>query len=252
MLTIKPDWLGPFPGDGLREDQLDAILAFSLQPADLETARSLHETKWWDYRFTHPGFCFFLFAHEYGKAVTRWRSMFGVSPDLTLYANENPVFRNEIKRIGRSTVQTGRKLLSPPGYRTSMWRAMCFADAYGIPYNRWIGLAFEYAFEFKWERMPQPSGLYGDGMVKWIIERWEKERDDILHLPNDPRYLPVNDEGHRWQTAQQEWLLELIRKRPLPHIPLAQYLFREGRLTVDLATTRLGPDVVRRAAASVT
>jgi hypothetical protein len=250
MHAIKPDWLGSFPGDGLREDQLDAMLAFSLQPGDIEAARSLHETKWWDYRFIHPGFCFFLFAHEYGKAVTRWRSMFGVNPDVVLTATDNPIFRNETRRHGRNIVQTGKKLLSPPAYRTSMWRAMCFADAYGVPYSRWIGLAFEFAFEFKWERMPQPSGLYGDSMAKWVIERWEREKADILHLPNDPRYLPENDQGHRWQKAQQDWLVDLIRRRPLPHIPLAQYMCREDRIDVDLALNALGRDTVERALAS--
>lgn len=243
----KPVWLGSFRGDDLSEEQLDAIIAFGVQATDIEAARALHETKWWDYRYIHPGFGFFLFAHEYGHVVERWRTKFGVHYKAVLSASDHPIWRTTRKSKGNITVTTGERTLTPPGYRTSMWRAMCFADAYGVPYDRWIALAFEYAFECKWERLPQPSGLYSEGMVKFILDRWEREQSDILKLPNDPRYLPVNDQGHRWQKAQQEWLVELIRNRPLPHIPLAQYLFREARISEDLAIRRLGSDVVDKA-----
>lgn len=243
----KHEWLGAFRGSELTEIQLDAILAFALQASDLETARGLFETKWWDYRFVHPGYGFFLFAHEYGQAVSRWRSRFGISPHMELRANDHPIWRQEKDRRGPSAVI--RHVLSPASYRTSMWRAMCHADAYGVPYDRWVSLAFEFAFECKWERMPQPSGLYGTGMVEFILQRWRDETANILRLPADPRYLPAGPD-HRWKDPQFDWLMRNIAARPLPHIPLAQYLFREKRIPEHLALSHFGRDVVERARTS--
>lgn len=240
--------LGTFRGSELSEVELDAILAFAFSKDDIEAGRAFFETKWWDYRFIHPGYCFFLYAHEYGEAVTRWRSMFGVSPYAVMSATDHPIFRRERSRKGNTTTFTGKHILAPASYRTGLWRGMTFADAYGVPYDRWVELAFQWAFESKWERIPQPTALYTTGAAEFILDRWEEEKKDLLRLPADPIYLVENDQGHRWQRAEHEWLLGLIKARPQPAHALAQYGFKENRVPLDLAEARLGRPTVERAA----
>lgn len=250
MLTDTPEWLGDFPANNFSSETLDALMAFGVSHRDIEDARALFATKWWDYRFAHPGHCFFLFAHHYSEVTTRYRSLFGIYPTANLSANHCPMFR-DVKVGGKGNVSRTQKDLTPKAWRTAIWRGMCIADSHGVPYDRWISLAFEYAFNDKWEKMPHPSALYADRLATYVLEKWREEEVNIMRLPNDPRYLVKNYGGHPWQDAQEAWLLDLIGARPLPHIPLAQYLYREGRIREDVALRKLGMECVQRARAQI-
>lgn len=234
---------------------MDAILSWALPHADLETARSLFATKWWDYRFIHPGYGFFLFADIYAKEVENWRSRFGVNPYATVPQANGPIFREETgrkRKLARTTVkptepEEKRLILAPPAQRTAMWRAMSIADAHGIPYDRFVALGMAHAFDSQWGRLPLPHHLYSTTMVQGILARWEAEQADLIRLPTDPLFSAPAYQGHPWQTAQQRWLMDLIAARPNPVIPLAQYLARERRLVPSLAVQRFGVSVVRDA-----
>lgn len=126
---------------------------------------------------------------------------------------------------------------------------MCVADAHGIPYDRYLSLAFEYAFDAKWEYLPQPSMLYADRMVAWVVERWDAEKRELLRLACDPLYDAASYQGHPFQTDYQSWAMRLISARPIPSLPLAQYLVRERRLVPKMAIEHFGPDTVRQAIA---
>lgn len=241
-----PEHLGGFLGDHYTAEELDALIALAVQTPDIEASRSLFESKWWDYRYVHPGYCFFLYAAEYTRAYERWRSLFGVNIHVAGRSCGHPIFRPEKTGKGAVTAVVGEEL-TKQALRTAFWRGMCFADAHGVPYDRWIELAFQTAFEEQWGRIPLPTSLYSDRISQKILARWEDERKTILHLPKDPLFLEANYQGHRWQDDHQEWLIRLIAARPLPHVPLAQFAFREGRLNEERCVERLGYDVVHRA-----
>lgn len=227
-------FLGSFRGAELRPEQLDGILAFSLSRKDLDDGRGFYASKWWDYRFVHPGHSFFLFAHHYREAVIRWRTMFGVSPFLRLRYEDHPIWR----------IEDGKRVASPQAYRTSLWRAMCFADSAGISYDRWINWAFELAFEEKWQRLPTPAGLTGVRTIQAILARWEDETTALMAVPKDPRYLSANFVGDPTQIEFQKWLLGLIKRRPNQAIALKNFLTVEPYANPDMARTVLGEHVV--------
>lgn len=247
-----PAFLGEFRGSGNTPAQLDALLAFALSKRDLEDSRSLFSSKWWDYRFVHPGHGFFLFADLFARAVGQWRTMFGVNPYAQLKVTDHPLWRTPTRseaatRTGdwRKDVQVDAEpTLTPQAFRTGLWRAMCHADAHGVPYDRFISHAFQHAFDCQWQRMPMPTSLYSDGMVKAILARWEEERDQILVLPKDPIYHADNYQGHAWQDGFQDWLCELIARRPVPVIPLTQYVGRERLILPQRAAQRFGLTLV--------
>lgn len=235
-------FLGSFRGAELRPEQLDGILAFSLSRKDLDDGRGFFGSKWWDYRFIHPGHSFFLFAHHYRENVIKWRTLFGVNPYARLRFEDHPIWRFE----------DGKRVLSPQAYRTSLWRAMCFCDSAGIPYDKWINWAFEQAFEEKWDRLPTPSGLTGTRTIQAILEKWEAESTGLMAIPKNPRYLAENFVADPTQVEFQKWLLGLIKRRPMPSIALKNFLTVEPYANLDMARTVLGEHVVADALRRIT
>ena len=236
--------LPSYLGDDLEDDLLDAQLAYAIPKSDLETARSLFSSKWWDYRYVHPGRCYFLFADLYGKALEKWRTMFGVNAYANMRLVGHPIMRTEYERKGN--VRTNpHKVLTQARHRTGLWRAMCFADLHGVPYDRYIDLFFQFAFENQWERMPMPMHLYGAKATIWVLERWQEEKADLLRLPTDPRFTADRYKADAYQKEFQDWLLTLIAKRPIPRLPLTQYLLHERYLVPRLAAARFGKETIR-------
>lgn len=246
MTNIAEPHLGDYYLDDMSDRQLDGLLAFALNKSDLETARSLFSSKWWDYRFVHPGRCYMLFAHLYGEAVEQWRTMFGVNVYAKLKSVGHPIWRTEYEKRG-NVESRAKPVLRPQAFRTGIWRAMCFADAHGIPYDRFIQLCFEFAFENQWQHLPLPTALYGTWMISAVLERWEEEKRNLIRLPKDPRFMASGYTGHPYQDEFQEWLLNLIAARPNPNLPLVQYLARERYLLLSKAVEKFGKERVKEA-----
>jgi hypothetical protein len=246
MVSVMSDlsFLGDFRCHDLTPVQLDGLLAFSFSKGDLETARSLFASKWWDYRFVHPGTCFFVYSHHYVQNVENWRTKFGVHRRARMKMSDHPIWRSSGRPLSGLK---SPKVLSPPAYRTGLWRGMCFADLYGVPYDKWIGWAFEHAFENKWQRLPTPSQLYSPSVTEFILEKWEAEKENLMVSPADPRYLAENFVGEPTQQAFQEWLLGYIKARPIPSVALAHYLKTEPLVDIDTARITLGLHVVEAA-----
>ncbi len=228
------DYLPTFRGQEFRPEQLDALLAFAYSKNDLEDARPLFASKWWDYRYVHLGYSLFLFAHHYGQAAERWRSKFGINAYAKLDHLYHPVWRRRGKEVS----------LAPDAARTGWLRATMTADAFGIPYDRWVNWAFEYAFECQWQRLPSPTMLYGDRLVAHIRQKWQEDCDGLIALPTDPRFLAANYCGHAWQDEFQKWLMDQIAKRQNPITPLRNFLITEPFISEHKARERFGPAVV--------
>jgi hypothetical protein len=234
-------YLPDFSGKEIPADRLDGIMAFAFSRGDLDDARSLFSTKWFDYRFIHPGHSLYLFCHYYAEAVERWRSKFGLNTYFRTQQLTNPIWR--ARAIGSKVEYT----LTPNRVRTCWLRAVMFADQYGIPYDRWIEWAFEYAFEFNWEKIPMPGQLYSDKMVSYILKRWEEAKDAMLCVPKDPRFLSENYQGHPWQNECQDFFLKQIVCRANPVIALRNFLINEPVITEARARAALGDHNVDRA-----
>lgn len=249
--------LGRFDSDDNTPEMLDSLLAYAIQKGDLEAARPLFASKWWDYRFVHPGHCFYLFADHYRQACEKWRIKFGVASWRHLRSSDDPIFKPERVIKGGSTKLTmimkpgkdarPKRLLTDQPYRTSLWRSMCFADSYGIPYDRWIDWAFQFAFDTQWKHMPQPANLTGVRTVEFILARWAEDTAELMVIPTDPRFLVDNYIAHPVQDEFQDWLLKLIGARSLPEAALANYLSNEPMICLDRARSVLGDDVTDRA-----
>lgn len=250
--------LGSFHGDHYNEVSLDTLLSFAIPHSDLEVARSLFSSKWWDYRFVHPGYAFFAFADAYTRAVEDWRSKFGIHPYAKMAISKGVLFRVESTKktkIARTKVRSAGDdktpesvmTLAPATFRTGLWRAMCSADAHGVPYDRFNQLAMQIAFDRQYNRMPLPTNLYTVSMVQEIVERWRKEEAELLRLPDDPLFFAAAYCGDPWQRAQQDWLIGKIAARSNPVSALAQYLALERRIVPALAVERFGAPMVRDA-----
>lgn len=247
-------FLGEFWGHDFSSPKLDGILAYCVPKKDLEVGRGLYDTKWWDYRFIHPGHAYLLFSADYVDTAKEWRTKFGVNPFAISKVTSNPIYRIEkAKRLGAHRVSElsdtprDRVIPTPPIYRTSIWRAMCFADTYGVPYEQWIGYAFEHAFDEKWQHMPTPAGLYGQRTIEYILNRWEQDKSELMVMPENPRYLSANFVGDPTQIAFQKWLLGYIKQRPNPPIALANFLTNEPLADLGMARVILGDSTVAEA-----
>ena len=232
---------------------LDGLLAHSIRHTDIDDARALFSTKWWDYKFVHVGHSFFHFAHLYAEAVQKWRTMFGVSHFANLKADGNPLIVTRWEKNPDPSKHRKVKTmdLHSPAYRTGMWRAMCYADAHGVAYGRFIDIAFQAAFDMQWQRYPQPAMLGSIRLLEIILKTWEDEKRELMNTPVDPAYRIENYVGNHWQDEFQAWLLGFIAQRSHPDIALAHYLDKEPLILEEKAAVVLGVDVVRRAIARI-
>ena len=174
--------------------------------------------------------------------MERWRGKFGISPHIKLDHLYHPIWREKRKRGGKL-----ERTLAPDATRTGWLRAVLFADSYGIPYDKWINWAFEYAFECQWKRIPGPTMLYGDRLAMAVHQKWEDECASLLALPTDPKYLAEAYCGHVWQDEFQDWLMDRISKRTNPATSLRNFLINEPFICEDRARLRLGNAVVDQA-----
>jgi hypothetical protein len=238
--------LGKFKDCALTAQMADAILAYCVRPDDIAASRAFFATKWWDYRFVHPGFCYLYFADVYGRAIDRWRSKWGLSPDAVLKLGSGPVHYQHMARYS-ATCSVAITLPNDKAYRTGLWRSMCIADAHGIPYDFWIEHAFIHFFEQRKHRLPTPSVLASNDASFAVIEKWRERERALLFEIYDPAYRVLQHPHHPWQDGLQDWLLDLIAHRPNPMRPLGHYLAKDPLISIHKAIAKFGEDFVRDA-----
>jgi hypothetical protein len=239
--------LGRFLGDDKTPDEYDGLLAYAFKRDDIEHARCVAHCKWWDYRALHPTQTLFLFAHHYSAVLADWRTKFGVNAGYDLKLVGDPIFRQRMIHFGYSaTAITGNEMVHPQT-RTGFWRSMSFADSHGVPYEKWINWAFQFAFERQWSRMPGPGLLAGNEIAAFVIDSWEVDKANLMTMPKSPDFAAENYVGHERQDGFQDWLLGYINQRPHPHLSLGHYLAVEPLLDLDRTTKVLGEAAVGRA-----
>lgn len=230
-------YLGAFQGSQAPNDLMDGLLAYSVSGPDIDVARALVPTKWWDYRFVHPGHCLFYFSELYAEHCRDWASRFGTASGRR-FDSYHPIWTLRTKK-GDSF-----RSLRPKQARTSIWRAMCCADAHGIPYKRFLTSAFESCMERGWDRLPTPAELYTLPIVRKAVEDFDRESKELLHLPADPRFHAAQYDGHPFQDECQQWMLKLVQGRALPARAAFNLLFNEKVLVPKIAAQVLPHRVI--------
>lgn len=229
--------LGSFQGNQATKDTLDGLLAFAASGPDLDLARSLFATKWWDYRFVHPGHALFYMADVYAKKCAEWAPRFGVSARRPI-GPYHPLWK---LRKGKKGVE---RHLRPKAQRTALWRLMCVADAHGIPYPKYVAAGMQNCMERGWDRLPTPMELYSTTVVAAVVKSFEEERASMLHIPADPRFHAEGYQGHEWQDQFQKWIVDLIASRPAPHRALFQYMVKDRIVVPKFANATLPPATI--------
>lgn len=235
-LILPPD---PVDKTSVPVSTLDALMAISIQKSDIVFSRSTFNTKWWDYYRLHPMQALHL-AHKHSQlAVQKWRPLFGGSIHDGR-PRPSPI-------LDRHRSVDGKRMewaLAPTARRTALWRLVCIADHYGIPYDFWIDQGYKCLMGARWSRLPAISQLYTTKTVQTIIKQWGEECDHFMHLPKDPIFLAENFDGSPVQIRFQRWLLGLLKTQSSPVHGLRHYLTKEPFLHVKIAGETLGDELV--------
>lgn len=208
-----------FYGSTMAPETLDAFLARSVKVPDWGVISELYDSKWFGYRFMTPGQTLYMFADRYRRAYT------GV------------IGRSTRRHIKYSTL-TAANLITRvnKGQVTGLWKAMCFADAFGIPYDFYCSTVMEMADREGWDSLPQPSQIYHTRFIWQIKQKWEERlKSGTLIRTEAPQYFLSNYEGNAWQDEYMKWLLDQALERPNPKFALAKIMFEEPQVKPSFA-----------------
>jgi hypothetical protein len=173
-----------------------------LDPKDIACEGTLAETKWFAYRFISPWAATVRFIGAYSRTFQKH-------------------FATAIDRDRASYVRGAdlRDFYNNSGRRTQFWRARQRADEFGLPYEHYIDLSFEFALRRGKDRrrLPQPNQLHHGSKAadSWNAFREERMRDRMLggavEFPEDPAYRIEHFVGLHAQVQYREFVVELER-----------------------------------------
>lgn len=214
---------GAFYGSAMPSARIEALIAAHVPKLHIKEVSQVYQYRWWDYRRMAPGHSFLLFAQLYYKgfklsarqflAHTRRRKIAGI--DNT----EAIVGKREIQFTAEEIWERDQ------AHITGMWKAMITCDALGIPYDLYCRMAFDYAKDSFWKRLPKPAQLYNAEVGAHVLIEWDKRQEDRVFFAKHPVFLLENYAGTELQDAYREWLKERLvaRSNPLPAVLQAVY-----------------------------
>lgn len=218
--------LGEFYGSNFRPVTLDAFVATRIKKSDLGDIASLYETKWFGYRYLSPGQSLFLFADRYRKSIAKVRR------------------EDSLRGIGM-TAANALSTISD-NHLTGFWRAMCFADAFGIPYDFFCETQVNSAMRRGLKHPPTPMKMYSDEAIWHVKTEWEKTRCELFTRTEDPHYT-LSEHEDDWQVQYQEYLLDIIEGRTGKAHALASVIYRKPQVRPSRAAARFGIEAVKDA-----
>lgn len=213
---------------GLVECEVLAIK--SVDPRFLKLEAELFESKWWDYRRLHPVIATYLFAHEYNNAY-QW-----------IVKRCRDIERGQyMKGFKGKDIFEGKEVIA-------FWKARQSADRLGMRYDFYIRTAMKWAEDRNWRNIPRPIHLYSDDLVEHLKEKWAEEARARLQSATAECYRIDSYSAHPDQDAYREWAFEQVSRRPYKEFALHHYM-QHGQVCEQLAETRFGNEIVRRAKA---
>ena len=225
------EYLGGFYGSGFQPQTTDAFLARNIKPQDWEVIPDLYHTKWFGYRFLTPGQCLFLFADRYRQA---YGSVLG-RPHLKKFKGTGFQRQDMLTRGSKSHVG-------------SLFRAMCFCDTLGIPYDFYCSKVMEHTERLGWTNLPTPNQIQHTSFIIHVQQEWkERLKLGTLIRTQDPYYFLNNYHGHAWQDEYQKWLLDQALERPNPKNALAKIMFEEPQVKPSFAAKFVDIERIKQA-----
>ena len=193
---------------------------------------SLHRRAWFDYRALHPVKRTMLFAHIYGQRYNR-------------------IYKKYFDRdcgAGKTGLSHPNIFNMNSGMITSFYRGRQIADDLAIPYDFYIGHAFECCLQtIGWTEMPRPNQIYGAEVQAQVVGDWFDYSKARLHFGEDRRYLLENYIGHVDQDDHQKWLINQAGLRNQPEHTLARVIFERPMLFEDRAAAEFGVEKIETA-----
>lgn len=215
-------------GSDLTIEQCEEIALLKVRPEYRMDESDLFLTKWFDYRHLHPVKATYLFTHEYRSRV---REMYAKTRDVKKALTVKPIAQDD---VFESVVWA------------SMWRARQAYDRLGVRYGFGLAFTFNRCNDRGWGYFPRPNQLYGEELILDLRDAWKKHCRVILERVQHPRFTTDYYCGHPDQDHYQAWITDQCKVRAMPHMTLAT-LLRDKLVLEDVAVTRLGAEVVRKA-----
>jgi hypothetical protein len=207
-----------FTGDNLTPAELE-LRALRVDPANRVGEASLAKTRWFDYRHMHPTTATYYFAHCYQKQTRRF---YAETIDERLAPN--------IRAFQPQDIFMSRDL-------TAMWHARRLCDTHGWPYTELLLFAQARFVARTQHQFPRPNQLYGEEIEIDMKPHWvAKVARQITHAES-PRFLASQFKGELVQAQHMRFLVEQVLARPAPRHRLLARLFKEDRLSPQLART---------------
>lgn len=201
-----------------------------LSRADLEMERTLHQTKWYDYRFISPM-----------EATYQFRALY------------SEIFQRKFSRnfdTEEAHLRTGVRSGAPFSYRrelTSFWRARQHADYFGLPYAVFIEVAFDVLLDGGWTRLPHINQLYSmrnlDRIYKAAAALWVEHQEVSFSRSISRRPEYRNESYHQFpsQTAHRAWVKDLLKEKH-SNAAIGDACFVSRVLPAEMAAAEFGKD----------
>lgn len=218
-----------------RQRIIDAQEAFTrVEPSLLREEPELMRTKWFDYRFISPIEATERFAQAY---VDAFRMKYCSNFDIATADRRRALMHGGLR--------------SNPREFTSLWRARCYADKFGMPYGFFLDHCIECFMRRGYERIPRPNQLVTlrDYEIEGVVRQWEDYTQSNLQFSRLPEYRNELFNGCAAQRDHHVWLIERLRTRD--DYFLGKVCYIDKVLPVDVACEAFGLERVERARASV-
>lgn len=237
-----------FYGDSLSRAQYD-LIALDRFEKSLGTEAELTGLAWFDYRFHHPTYKTYQFAHFYSLAFREAYQKyveFEVPEDIKGFSREDPLDNRPAR--GKTA-----KIPTP----TMLWKARQTADQYGIEYSFFCNVGMRVAIEFRRSENAMfhdgrrgrlkmhPSLLYCNWVLETILKAWEEERKCRLILPQDLFYSASAFAEHEYQIEARQYILGQALSREKPEYALMTVVDKNIMSLGDL-NGLVPEDVLRR------
>jgi len=207
----------------------------------LSVERHLSTTKWFSYRFMSPLAATMEFARSYRQACKNYTR-----------TNIDMDYVDRVRGVSLDVPSIGSREF------TQLWRARQRADEVGLPYDRYLEFAMNFAGRKQRKRTPRPSQLHANRETApawWPeFEKFKAEWDwwDALSLESCPQLSVDNDSDLPAQIAVREHIRGVVGRyhRPWPGVLEVFSVDRQLMRPIDFESM-MDPEMYRRVSESM-
>jgi hypothetical protein len=232
-MTPRPLWLGNFFGGSLDFLNYEVLTIQHIPAKDLAKEPTLMQSKWFDYRRLHPMQATYLFMRRYNDAYRAFHRM-------AVNADAAPFVR-AIK--GHDFLEAKEKM--------SFWRLRQRCDELGMRYEFFLGFAMRWMHRLVGDGRvlaPRPSMLLNNQeLLTDAMLAWEEQCETALQVARDPYFRVSNFMGHDTQRAHEQFVIEQIKRRKVPHYSLHAAIYLFDAVRVEEALRHFDVSVIDRA-----